>query len=137
VCARGRRLRRLAADCSGGAALEFAVFGPVFLLFVIGVFQVSWAMYCANSVRYALHNSGRALVLNPGMTQSQFQTLVQAAVTPLASPNVTVTLTKTYPSAGLQLATAKATYSFQIVVPLMPTYNGTFSTTYLQSSTSY
>jgi Flp pilus assembly protein TadG len=137
VSARGRRLRALAADRSGGAALEFAVFGPVFLLFVIGVFQVCWAMYCANSVRFALHNSGRALVLNPAMTQSQFQSLVRSAVTPLASPNVSVTLTKTFPSTGLQLATATATYSYQIVVPLMPTYNGTFSTTYLQSSTSY
>ena len=45
--------------------LEFALLGPVFILFLIGFFQVCWAMYCANSVRYALHNSARALVLKP------------------------------------------------------------------------
>lgn len=132
-----KRLRRRAADESGGAALEFAVLGPVFLLFLIGVFQVAWAMYCANSVRYALQNSARALVLTPTMSQSAFQTLVQSAVSPLAAQNVTVSLTKTYPNAGLQLATATATYSYQIVTPFMPTYNGQFSTTFVQSSTSY
>jgi Flp pilus assembly protein TadG len=131
----GKRL--LWADRSGGAMLEFAILGPVFLLFLIGFFQVAWAMYCANSVRYALHNSGRALVLNPTMSATDFQALVRASVTPLAGENVSVSLTKTFPSAGLQLAQATATYDYQIVAPFMPTYHGQFTTTYLQSSTSF
>jgi Flp pilus assembly protein TadG len=129
--------RRFLANRHGGAALEFAMLGPVFLMFIIGFFQVAWAMYCASSVRYALHNSARALVLNPAMSQSAFQSLVQSAVTPLAAENVSVSLTKTFPNAGLQLAQATATYDFQIVTPFMPTYHGHFSTSYLQSSTSF
>lgn len=117
--------------------LEFALLGPVFILFLIGVFQIAWAMYCANSVRYALQNSARALVLNPTMSQSDFQSLVQSAVTPLAGETVAVSLTKTFPNAGLQLAQATATYDYQIVVPFMPTYQGHFSTTFVQSSTSF
>jgi len=117
--------------------MEFALLGPVILMFMIGFFQVAWAMYCASSVRYALHNSARALVLNPGMTQTDFQTMVKAAVTPLAAPDVTVTLTKTSPTAGLQLSTATATYNYQIVIPFAPTYNGTFSTSFLQSGTNF
>jgi Flp pilus assembly protein TadG len=117
--------------------LEFAILGPVFLLFLIGFFEVAWAMYCANSVRYALHNSARALVLNPTMSQSDFQSLVRSAVTPLAAEDVSISLTKTFPNAGLQLAQATATYNYQIVVPFMPTYQGRFSTTFLQSSTSF
>lgn len=124
-------------DRSGGAALEFAFLGPVFLLLLIGFIQVTWAMYCASSVRYALHNSARSLVLNPAMSQSDFQAEVQSAVSPLAAPNVSVSLTKSSPSAGLQLAQATATYSYQIVVPFMPTYNGAFSTTFIQPSTSF
>jgi Flp pilus assembly protein TadG len=131
------RLRKALRDRSGGAALEFAILGPVFLLLLIGFFQLAWAMFCASSVRYALHNSARSLVLNPTMSQSQLQTLVQAAVSPLARPNVSVSLTRAYPNSGLQLATATATYSFQIVVPFMPTYNGAFSTTFVQPSTSF
>jgi Flp pilus assembly protein TadG len=117
--------------------LEFAILGPVFLLFLIGFFQAAWAMYCANSVRYALHNSARALVLNPAMSTSDFQTLVRSAVTPLAAENVSVSLTKTFPSSGLQLAQATATYDYQIVAPFMPTYRGQFTTSFLQSSTSF
>jgi Flp pilus assembly protein TadG len=131
------RARRYLGDRHGGAALEFAMLGPVFLMFMIGFFQVAWAMYCASSVRYALHNSARALVINPSMSASDFQTMVKSAVSPLAAENVTVTLTKTTPSSGLQLSTATATYSYQIVIPFMPTYNGTFSTSFLQSGTSY
>jgi len=117
--------------------MEFALLGPVILMFMIGFFQVAWAMYCASSVRYALHNSARALVLDPSISQDQFQTMVKAAVTPLAAQNVSVTLTKTSPNTGLQLSTATATYSYQIVIPFMPTYNGQFSTSFLQSGTSY
>jgi Flp pilus assembly protein TadG len=117
--------------------LEFALLGPVFLLFIIGFFQVAWAMYCATSVRYALHNSARALVLNPAMSQSDFQQMVTSAATPLAAENISVTLTKTSPSNGLQLSTATATYNYQIVVPFMPTYNGQFTTSFTQSGTSY
>ena len=129
--------RRFARDRSGGAAMEFALLGPVILMFMIGFFQVAWAMYCASSVRYALHNSARALVLDPSISQDQFQTMVKAAVTPLAAQNVSVTLTKTSPNTGLQLSTATATYSYQIVIPFVPTYNGEFSTSFLQSGTSY
>ena len=133
MCAR----RRFLHDRGGGAMLEFAILGPVFILFLIGFFQVAWAMYCANSVRYALHNSARALVLNPAMSQADFQALVQSAVTPLAAENVSVSLTKTFPNPGLQLAQATASYDYQIVAPFFPTYHGQFTTTFLQSSTSF
>ena len=133
----GKSVSKAARDTSGGTALEFALLGPVFLVLLIGFFQVAWAMYCASSVRYALHNSARNLVLNPTMSQSDFQTLVQSAVSPLTSSNVTVTLSRTYPSSGLQLAQATATYSYQIVIPFIPTYNGVFSTTFIQPSTSF
>jgi Flp pilus assembly protein TadG len=138
VCAKpGRTRRRFLGNRSGGAALEFAFLGPVFLVFIIGFFQVAWAMYCASSVRYALHNSARALVLNPAMDQTTFQNLVMSAVTPLAAQNVTVTLTKTSPGNGLQLSLAQATYNYQIVIPFVPTYNGTFTTNFVQSGTNY
>jgi Flp pilus assembly protein TadG len=133
VCGR----RGFLKDEGGGPMLEFALLGPVFLLLLIGFFQYAWAMYCANSVRYALNNSARALVLNPAMSQSAFQSLVQSAVTPLAAENVSVSLTKTFPNAGLQLAQATATYDYQIVTPFLPTYHGHFSTSFLQSSTSF
>ncbi|MGZ5984863.1 MAG: TadE/TadG family type IV pilus assembly protein [Caulobacteraceae bacterium] len=129
--------RRFLRDRKGGAALEFAMLGPVLLMFMIGFFQVAWAMYCASSVRYALHNSARVLVLNPGMSQADFQTMVKAAVTPLAAQDVTVTLVKTSPNAGLQLSTATATYNYQIVIPFIPTYNGQFTTSFLQSGTNF
>ncbi len=138
MCARPRRgWRRFADDRSGGPALEFALLGPVVLMFIIGFFQVAWAMYCASSVRYALHTSARALVLNPSMSQSAFQSMVMSSVTPLAGENVTVTLTKTAAGTGVQLSQATATYNYQIVIPFIPTYHGVFTTSFLQSGTSY
>jgi Flp pilus assembly protein TadG len=138
VCAKPRsRGRRFASDRSGGAALEFALLGPVVLMFVIGFFQVAWAMYCSSSVRYALHNSARALVIDPTISQGQLQQMVRDAVSPLASPNVNVSLVKTTVGTGLQVSQATATYNYQIVIPFMPTYNGSFSTTFVQSGTNY
>jgi Flp pilus assembly protein TadG len=138
VCAKAPSSGRgFLGNRSGGAALEFALLGPVFLLFIIGLFQVCWAMYCSSSVRYALHNSARALVLNPSMSQSDFQALVTSAVTPLVAQNVAVTLVKTSPGNGLQLSTATATYNYQIVIPFIPTYNGQFTTSFVQTGTNY
>jgi Flp pilus assembly protein TadG len=129
--------RRFLRDRSGGAALEFALLSPVLLMFMIGFFQVAWAMYCASTVRYALNNGARQLVLNPTMDQSTFQSIVKNAVTPLAQPNVSVSLTKTSGGTNIQLSQATATYTYQIVIPFMPTYNGSFSTSFLQSGTNY
>lgn len=129
--------RSFVRDQTGGPMLEFAILGPVFIICLIGFFQTAWAMYCASSVRYALDNSARALVLNPAMSQSELQAMVRSAMSPLAATDVSVTLTKTFPNPGLQLASATATYNYQIEVPLFPTYKGQYSTTLLQPSTSF
>jgi Flp pilus assembly protein TadG len=120
--------RRFAADENGAAAVELAMLLPLFCAFVFGFFELCWAQHAASSVRLALEQAGRAMIINTSMTQSQVQTMVQNKLTTIADSNVTVTMTKQTMSYG-QLATLTASYPHTIGVPGMATYNITYTTT--------
>ena len=42
-------LRRYFRKNGGTSAIEFAMLGPLFLIFIIGFFQVAWALYIAQA----------------------------------------------------------------------------------------
>ena len=87
-----RSLRRLARDRTGATAAVFALVLPIFIAMVIGLFQFGWTQHCASSLRFALEQAGRSLMLNPSLTQAQLKTMVQSKLAVGADPNVTVEL---------------------------------------------
>lgn len=101
---------------------------PVFILMVFGLFQYCWAQHCLSSVRFALEKASRALLLNPSLSQSSLQTMVQSQLTGTADPNVTVALS-IVTAAGGQTAYLTAHYAETIGIPTLVSYPITFQTT--------
>jgi Flp pilus assembly protein TadG len=120
--------RRFAADENGAAAVELAMLLPLFCAFVFGFFEFCWAQHCASSVRLALEQAGRAMIITPTLTQTQVQTMVQNQLSSIADANVTVTVSKTTQTYG-ELATLTATYPHTIGVPGLANFNITYTTT--------
>jgi Flp pilus assembly protein TadG len=118
VCARS--LRRIAGHQGGGAAVEFAVVAPLLIALIAGILTIGWAFHSISSVRYALEEAGRALQLDPDMTETELAALVEANVGELAKPDVTVTLIIDEPDGGIRLAHATAQYALSFSVPLLP-----------------
>lgn len=102
---------------SGATAAEFAIVLPVLVALFAGMGQLAWAQHCTSSLRYALSTAGRAIMLNPAMTQTQLQTLVKSKLA-AADPNVTVTLTISNGGSG-QIATIRGDWSSNVIIPLM------------------
>ena len=82
-----------------------------------------------NTVHYALTNAARSYQLNPGLTQSQVQTLVSNSISNLSGGSgVTITLTKGDLANGARLDTATASYPLTFTIPIVGTYSYSYVT---------
>jgi len=106
---RNSLLRRVLTNQDGSAAVELSLVLPVFLAFLFGFFEFCWAQNAEASVRTALEQAARALVINPSMSSSSIQSMVQSEVTTLAGGTVTVN-TSIATNANGKVATLTATY---------------------------
>ncbi len=120
--------KRYIRDERGSAAVEFSLVVPTFLIFVAGTFAVGWAAHSTHNLRFALAEGARALQLKPTLTQSQLQTLVRSKVYDAHNPEtVSVTLSLSPLSGGVQLAHTTATYPVSFTVPLIGSYSFSYS----------
>jgi Flp pilus assembly protein TadG len=116
----------LARDEDGATALEFAFILPVLVVMIFGVIQLGWALHCGSSVRYAVEQAGRSVMLNPAITQPELQAQVTSRLRGIADPNhVTVSLSFDTAS-GTRVAKIQAVYTHTLSVPLLPSWTLTF-----------
>ena len=122
--------KRLIGNDSGSVAIEFAMVLPPFIGLVFAGFFAGWTALGMHSVHYSLTKAGRALQLNPNLTQSDVQKLVSDYVSNLSGNGsaITVTLNKGASSSGAKLDTATASYPLTFTVPLIGTYTFTYTT---------
>lgn len=110
-------LRRLIRDRRGATAAEFAAVLPVFVALVIGMFQLGWGQHCASSLRAALEQSSRALLIDPTLNQSALQSMVQTKLVGGADPNVTVSLDMQTAADGSRVARLTGNYRRDVGLP--------------------
>ena len=116
-------------DDAGSSSVEFALLAPAFFGVVFSIFYAGWTALDMNTVHFAVVDAGRAVQLNPGITQSDVQKLISDQVSSLTGgSNVTVTLTKGAIVNGTQLTTAVANYPLTFTIPLIGTYTYNYST---------
>ena len=115
-----RRVLGWGKDASGAAVLEFALALPVLILTLAGLAQFAWAQHCATSLRYAMTQTSRALMLDPTMTEATYASLVKSKLGS-ADGNVTVNLAITTDN-GRKVATATGAYTPTIVLIFGPTF---------------
>lgn len=58
-----RAARRLAGDTRAIAAVEFALTAPIFILLVMGLFDISWQMYAKSVLSGAMNQAARSSTL--------------------------------------------------------------------------
>ena len=123
-------VKPLRGNTSGSVAVEFALILPAFIGLVFAGFYAGWTALNMHSVHYSLTKAGRALQLNPSLTQSDVQKLVSDYITNLSGDgkSVTIKLDKGASSSGAKLDTATASYPLTFTVPLIGTYTYTYTT---------
>lgn len=121
------RARRLLADPSGATALEFALVLPVFVAMVMLLFQFGWTQNTDSSLRFAVEQAGRALLLDPTLTQAQLQTMVRNRLVGSADSNVTVTMQQ-HGTGISRVAVLTGAYAHAIGVPGLATFPTNYTT---------
>ena len=114
---------------SGVAAIEFAIILPVLVMLIFGTFATGWAMHRVSSVDYALEQTSRSLQLNPSLSQSALQTLLDEDLDNYGNEEVTLAMEVAKDSYGSNVAHLTATYAYEITIPLVTSYKGTITRT--------
>jgi hypothetical protein len=71
-----KRLRHLIKDESGVSAIEFAIAAPVFFMFLMGVFDITYSMYMRSILNGVVEQAGRSATLeivDPAVLDAQVQ----------------------------------------------------------------
>lgn len=123
MCASFRR------DERGASAAEFALVAPVFLALLFGIFQFGWALHCASSVRYALEESARSVMLNENFTAGQVETQMRTKLTDIAEADIQVDITRDASRPGTEMVHLNSTYVHAVEVPFVPAFEVTFNQT--------
>lgn len=129
------RPRKPCAATSGSAAIEFAVVGPVLIAMLFGMYCFGEAYFDTQTLQTAVESAGRMMALSSNVTQSELQTAVQNGLASIGNPSVTVSYATTTVD-GVSVGHLSATMTRSYFVPLLKTYNFTYTAdTYLPSST--
>ena len=125
--ARARPFRRFARDAGGATAVEFAIVVPVFLAIMMTIWEFGFAQHKLSSIRFAMENASRSLMVNNALTEAQLSTMVKTQLSSIADNNVTVRLSSTTVS-GATVKTLTGTYTSSIGIPGMATIPISWST---------
>lgn len=103
------RIRHLARNQDGVAAVEFAMIAPAFFALLLAVIDVSRFMWVLNTMQYSIDEAVRYGVIQE-LPDDEIEERVVAALTPInSSSNVNVTVESDTSSVTV---TASSTYSF-------------------------
>ena len=123
-----RRLEKFHSDRRGSASVEFALLSPIFILFLLGIFVLGWAMHCFQSVRLALEQGGRALQINETLTEQDLASLVRSKLKSIGDPTISITLSDDTSIPGVKAKNLSARYGISIPIPFYGAYEATYST---------
>ena len=118
---------RLLRDRNGASAAEFALVLPIFITMILGVLQFGWAQHTAGSMRFALEQAARAMVLNPAMTNAAVKAMVEARLGTEAA-EITISVARETVAGG-QVAKLTGTYVHAVGIPGLASMPVNFSRT--------
>lgn len=115
------RLRRLARCRKGATAVEFALVAPIFLIMMLGIFEVGRAMWIKAVMQFGLEEATRYALVNTSIATGTLETYAKGRMTGtfVSSASLTVTASSSI-SASVTYMQIVATYSFNVLVPIVP-----------------
>jgi len=113
---RGRR-RSFLACCRGATAVEFAIVAPLFLTMMVGVFELSRAMWIKASMQYAVEETSRYALVNTSFSAATLQTYAESKLSDAGVGTTGMSFTIT---ADGTVADIQVSYSFETLTSLLP-----------------
>ena len=127
-----RRLIPLRACRLGATAVEFAIVMPIFLAMVLGVIEMSRALWIKATMQYAAEQTTRYFMVNNTKTTTELETYAQARFLEMGMASIVADVTYAATqdtSTTPDNMTITLTYSFEALVSLIPVPDVTLSAT--------
>ena len=108
-------MRRLWSDRLGGAAIEFAIVAPVFIMLILGALEIGRMFYVRQCLEYATEQAARYYSLNPSASTSSVTQQLAGFLSNSISSHITVAYTDTTncnSNAYVTCTTIAASYPF-------------------------
>ena len=118
--------RRIFRDRCGATAVEFAILGNVFFMFLIAICYLGLMYYHSASLNYALEQASRLATTNTSTTQSNVQSAVNSYLSAIGLPDASVTYSVGTAS-GVTVATISASMTEAYTVPFFNHWNITYT----------
>jgi Flp pilus assembly protein TadG len=109
---------RLLSARAGGAAIEFAILGPVLFTIVLGAIDVGRMFYVRQGLEYATEQAARYYSLNPTSATSTITTYLRGQMAGGMGPSVSVAYADTTScnaNGAVTCSTITATYTFSFI----------------------
>jgi Flp pilus assembly protein TadG len=117
--------KRFATATDGASALEFALVAPVFFAMLFGTIQMGIAYYYAGSVQFALEKTARLTMVNQDMSAGQVQAAFANELATYTDEDVDISYTVDN-SGAVPIAEFSATYTREIIIPFVPSFDVSF-----------
>ena len=127
-----RRLIPLRACRLGATAVEFAIVMPIFLAMVLGVIEMSRALWIKATMQYAAEQTTRYFMVNNTKTTTELETYAQARFLEMGMASIVADVTYAATqdtSTTPDNMTITLTYGFEALVSFIPVPDVTLSAT--------
>jgi Flp pilus assembly protein TadG len=129
-----RRLFRSRGDASGQTLVEFALIVPIFILMMVGIFDVGRAVYAYSTINNAAHEAVRLAIVDQNTADVRARAVSQSVAVGVNSADVTVRwLSSEYTDVAPCNATPRygcavevsVSYDFNAATPMLGSLLGT------------
>ncbi len=123
--------RRVAGDCEGLTAVEFALMAPVFLTLFFGVIELGRAAYTQGVVTFAAEEATRYAVVNYNISETEVRDLTEDCLLGVNRDriNAIVVTGPIDPADNTRTISVEVSYDFQFLMPFLPDDSVTISGT--------
>lgn len=110
---------KLIRSKNGATAVEFAIIAPVFLIMLLATVEVGRAMWIKSTMQLAVEETARYALVNTSVTTAALETY---AVTKVVGADATDMVFQAVQdtSGGTTFVTISGSYSFSVLVPIVP-----------------
>lgn len=112
-------VQRFGRDQDGASALEFAILLPVFLMFMLGIFQMGLVFYQVGTAQHALEEAARTLMVRQDMTPGEVEAAVRARLGPFMLQPVTVTQALGH-EGDADVVRVNLSFTMEVTIPFVP-----------------
>ena len=119
--------RRFGRDRSGAGALEFALISPALIFLIIGVIQISLALYKGSTVQWIAERAVRTAMIDASVDAAALTQLIERDLAEMGEDLQVQVAFQIDDTGAVPIGRIQVDYAYPVALPLVETFYATFS----------